>query len=501
MGGAQGVAALAYGVEGIRPVDKIVGPGNLFVALAKKHVFGEVDIDSIAGPSEVVVIADDTTPADFTAADLIAQAEHAPGASVLITWSRGLSSGSAAELARQLAHGRSRRVARHSLEQFGALILVADADEAARLADEIAPEHLHIACQDAERAGWRRFAHAGAVFLGNYTPGGGGRLCRRPLARVADRRHGPVCQRTVGQRFSAGRQRDRTTRARLWRAWPTTSDNWPIKKGWRPTGPASTSGCKDRTSEAETAERRVQDVNLAETNHRMSYFRPEIEAMHGYTPGEQPQAGKFIKLNTNENPYPASPAVGRAIAAVVERGLGPLSRSDGHGLSPPGGRSSVGRSRLDSVRQRQRRPADDRHAGVRRPGPMAAAPLPQLHPLSDVGRAAGRARPKRFTSSPTGRSATISRRSRSDLRLAFLPNPNSPSGTVLVARARAGAGRSAALPAAGRRGLCRFCRRQLPAAGRPERKDHGFAVAEQVVCVGRAAIRFRGGAAAGDSAT
>ena len=90
MGGAQAVAALAYGVEGIPPVDKIVGPGNLFVALAKKFVFGEVDIDSIAGPSEVVVIADDSTRADFSAADLIAQAEHAPGASVLITWSPGL---------------------------------------------------------------------------------------------------------------------------------------------------------------------------------------------------------------------------------------------------------------------------------------------------------------------------------------------------------------------------------------------------------------------------
>ena len=86
LGGAQAVAALAYGVEGIPRVDKIVGPGNLFVALAKKHVFGEVDIDSIAGPSEVVVIVDESTRPEFTAMDLIAQAEHAPGASVLIGW-------------------------------------------------------------------------------------------------------------------------------------------------------------------------------------------------------------------------------------------------------------------------------------------------------------------------------------------------------------------------------------------------------------------------------
>src|SRR5204862_105007 len=85
VGGAQGVAALAYGVEGLPRVDKIVGPGNLFVALAKRHVFGDVGIDSIAGPSEVVVIADESTRPDYTAADLLAQAEHAPGASILIT--------------------------------------------------------------------------------------------------------------------------------------------------------------------------------------------------------------------------------------------------------------------------------------------------------------------------------------------------------------------------------------------------------------------------------
>lgn len=169
VGGAQGVAALAYGVEGIRPVDKIVGPGNLFVALAKKHVFGEVDIDAIAGPSEVVVIADDSTPANFVAADLIAQAEHAPGASVLVTWSPGLVERVADELARQLAVTDRAAEARHSLEQFGALILVADAAEGASLANELAPEHLHIACQDAELLA-AKIRHAGAIFLGNYTP-------------------------------------------------------------------------------------------------------------------------------------------------------------------------------------------------------------------------------------------------------------------------------------------------------------------------------------------
>ncbi len=169
LGGAQGVAALAYGVKGIPRVDKIVGPGNLFVALAKKHVFGEVDIDSIAGPSEVVVIADDTARADFTAADLIAQAEHSPGASMLISWSERLLDETASELAEQLAHLERGDLARQSLEQFGALIRVGSSDEAASLADELAPEHLHIATADAARLA-EKIPHAGAIFLGHYTP-------------------------------------------------------------------------------------------------------------------------------------------------------------------------------------------------------------------------------------------------------------------------------------------------------------------------------------------
>jgi histidinol dehydrogenase len=169
LGGAQGVAALAYGVEGIRRVDKIVGPGNLFVALAKKYVFGDVDIDSIAGPSEVVVIADDSARADFTAADLVAQAEHAPGASILITWSQRVLDETAVELERQTAHLERGDLARQSLEQFGALVLVRDAAEAAALADEIAPEHLHIATENAADL-LSQIRHAGAVFLGNYSP-------------------------------------------------------------------------------------------------------------------------------------------------------------------------------------------------------------------------------------------------------------------------------------------------------------------------------------------
>jgi len=169
LGGAQAVAALAYGVEGIPQVDKIVGPGNLFVALAKQHVFGAVDIDSIAGPSEVVVIVDESTRPDYTAADLIAQAEHAPGASVLIGWNQRALDDTVAELGRQLAELERGELARQSLEQFGAVILARDEDEACALADEIAAEHLHIATENAEQLAGK-IRHAGAMFLGNYTP-------------------------------------------------------------------------------------------------------------------------------------------------------------------------------------------------------------------------------------------------------------------------------------------------------------------------------------------
>jgi len=169
LGGAQAVAALAYGVEGIPRVDKIVGPGNLFVALAKKFVYGEVDIDSIAGPSEIVVIVDRSTRAEFTAYDLLAQAEHAPGASILIGWEEDVLEAAVAELARQLGRVERGELARQSLEDFGAVILARDADEACALADQIAPEHLHIATAHAEQLA-DKIRHSGAIFLGNYTP-------------------------------------------------------------------------------------------------------------------------------------------------------------------------------------------------------------------------------------------------------------------------------------------------------------------------------------------
>ena len=169
MGGAHGVAALAYGLENLQGVDIIVGPGYLFVALAKKLVYGQVAIDSIAGPSEVVVIADETTRADYTAADLLAQAEHAPGASILVTWSEDVLEQTAAELERQVATLSREDLTRQSLEDFGALILVKDQDEAVEITNLICPEHLHIAIDNPYEL-QERLTTAGATFMGNHTP-------------------------------------------------------------------------------------------------------------------------------------------------------------------------------------------------------------------------------------------------------------------------------------------------------------------------------------------
>jgi histidinol dehydrogenase len=170
VGGAQAIAALAYGTESLPRVDKITGPGNRYVAAAKKLVFGAVGIDSIAGPSEVVVLADATARASFVAADLLAQAEHAEDASaVLITTSEALASSVADEVARQIVDLPRRALIRESLARYGACIVVETLDEACALVNELAPEHLEIIAEN-EDALAERVRHAGAIFLGAQTP-------------------------------------------------------------------------------------------------------------------------------------------------------------------------------------------------------------------------------------------------------------------------------------------------------------------------------------------
>jgi histidinol dehydrogenase len=168
-GGAQAVAAMAYGVEGLTRVDKIVGPGNLFVALAKEHVYGDVSIDSIAGPSEIVIVADAAANPEHIAADMLAQAEHSPGSAILLTPSAAVADRVAEALERRLAVLERSDLTRDSLERFGAIVLTRDDDEAARLADALAAEHLSIDTADPQ-ATLAHIRHAGAVFLGPYSP-------------------------------------------------------------------------------------------------------------------------------------------------------------------------------------------------------------------------------------------------------------------------------------------------------------------------------------------
>ncbi|MFZ0729176.1 MAG: histidinol dehydrogenase [Methylovirgula sp.] len=170
VGGAQAIAALAYGTATIAPVDKIVGPGNAYVAAAKRRVFGSVGIDMIAGPSEVLIIADVSADPAWIAADLLAQAEHDKAAqAILITDSAELAQAAETAVASQLAHLPRRDIAAASWRDFGAIIRVGAIADALPLADAIAPEHLEIIAAGAENLA-RRVRNAGAIFIGAYTP-------------------------------------------------------------------------------------------------------------------------------------------------------------------------------------------------------------------------------------------------------------------------------------------------------------------------------------------
>lgn len=170
MGGAQAVAALAYGTETVPKVDKIVGPGNIFVATAKKLLFGTVDIDMIAGPSEILVVADNTAKPKFLAADLMSQAEHDKMASaILLTTSAEIANKTAEEIERQAQTLSRKEIIEKSLDDFGAIIVCNSLDEAIDFANELAPEHLELAVENpVQYIG--RVDNAGSVFLGHYAP-------------------------------------------------------------------------------------------------------------------------------------------------------------------------------------------------------------------------------------------------------------------------------------------------------------------------------------------
>lgn len=169
VGGAQGIAALAYGTESIAPVDKIVGPGNIFVAAAKKLVFGKVDIDMIAGPSEILVVADEKSNPEYVAADLLSQAEHDPMASsVLLTTSKELLQKVNLELRKQTDHLPKKAIIEESLKNYGKAIVCTSLEECIEIANSIAPEHLELMVED-PMAYLGSVKHAGSVFMGYYT--------------------------------------------------------------------------------------------------------------------------------------------------------------------------------------------------------------------------------------------------------------------------------------------------------------------------------------------
>lgn len=170
MGGAQAIAAFAYGTETVKKVDKIVGPGNDYVARAKKWVYGDVAIDMIAGPSEILVIADDTADPAFVAADLLSQAEHDEAAkAICIAMDESLAEQIATEVNTQLTQLERRPIAEASIKDFGQIIVCDELEEAFTIANEIAPEHLQLMIQDASDY-IAHIKHAGAIFIGNYSP-------------------------------------------------------------------------------------------------------------------------------------------------------------------------------------------------------------------------------------------------------------------------------------------------------------------------------------------
>jgi histidinol dehydrogenase len=170
IGGAQAIAAMAYGTASIPRVDKIVGPGNIYVATAKRYVFGQVDIDMIAGPSEILVIADHSANPTFVASDLLSQAEHDElASSMLVTTSRELAEKVSAEIERQLANLSRKEIARKAIDRFGVIVIVGDLQEAAGVSNSIAPEHLELAVEKPFEL-LALIRNAGAIFLGHYTP-------------------------------------------------------------------------------------------------------------------------------------------------------------------------------------------------------------------------------------------------------------------------------------------------------------------------------------------
>ena len=265
VGGAQAVAALAYGTATIPSVDKITGPGNAYVASAKRRVFGKVGIDMIAGPSEILVLADGSTPADWVAMDLFSQAEHDELAqSILLCPDRGLSRrGAGGDRPAAAARCRARDVIRASLEGRGALILTRSMEEACAISNRIAPEHLEVSSRDPHR--WEPLLrHAGAIFLGAYHQREPGRLLRRAEPCAADLGHRALLVAARRLRFPEAQQPDRGQPRRRADAGHDRRRAGPWRRACRPMRAPPRCG----SSEQETG-RVMTRISLAERMARV----------------------------------------------------------------------------------------------------------------------------------------------------------------------------------------------------------------------------------------
>ncbi|MBI5567398.1 MAG: histidinol dehydrogenase, partial [Chloroflexi bacterium] len=323
LGGAQAIAALAYGTESIQRVDKIVGPGNLFVTLAKQQVFGLVGLDGLAGPTETVVIADDSADAEWVAADLIAQAEHDVLASaILFTPSASLAEKVQIEVARQMEDRSRASIIATSLQGQGGIVITRDLDEAVRLADEYAPEHMCLAVEDPAKYE-EMITHAGGLFigersfevLGDYVAGpshtmptGGTARFASPLnaldfvritSLIALDDESSATLSEQAARIAFAEQLDGHAQAALLRTQITAEH-------------------------AESAEK-TTDKSVLSVSSVVHFIRPDIAAMKPYTPilpfevlsqklSRTPD--QIVKLDANENPYGPSPKVREALATA-----------------------------------------------------------------------------------------------------------------------------------------------------------------------------------------
>jgi histidinol dehydrogenase len=309
IGGAQAVAALAYGTETVPRVDKIVGPGNAYVAAAKRQVFGQVGIDMIAGPSEILVIGDGTTPADWVALDLFSQAEHDEVAqAILLSPSAAYLDAVEASIARLLPTQSRREVIEASLSARGALIQTSSLEEACAIADRIAPEHLELSVDNAD-ALLPKLRHAGAIFLGRWSSEAIGDYCAGPnhvLPTAGTARFSSPLGVYDFQKRTSVIGVSRAGAASLGRVASTLAEGEGLQAHARS---AEIRGLEDRGQ---------TPISLASGNGGLTQrlIRPEILALKAYHVAD---AGGMVKLDAMENPYPLPAQMRRDLAEHLSR--------------------------------------------------------------------------------------------------------------------------------------------------------------------------------------